>query len=260
VTSELKLFGELLHQVWSVHERPWNYTGEAGEIFQEIADTYPPFGRSEELEHFLPSAHRLVTDFAATRRFLYLAPCNGQPMFLPVLSLKCDFSLLEPKVHLLVGLFLRHDNEVKAIGLRLESPEGEGDGIHDYYHAQYISQFWPGLPLKGAPSWLPVKQPAMTLEADGPLGLLLSLLVSLYGLRDVSRLALGLPEGLRPYVEEFTPDHWLVQSIHGHFKYKTWKSHERFKAGVDARHTGCTISPIDSATYRAEDDRPRRVD
>ncbi len=179
---------------------------------------------------------------------------------MPVLSLNCDFSQAEPKVHLRVGLFLRHENEVRAIGLRLESPEGEGGGIHDYYHAQYITYFYDGAPLKGAPPWLPITQPAMTLEADGPVGLLLSLLMSLYGLRHVSNLALALTGDLRPYVEEFMPDHWLVQSRHGHFKYKTWKCSDLFKARAEARHRGCTVSEIDQATYRAEDGRDRRID
>ncbi len=261
MTSELKLFGDLLYQLWMSCERPWNYTnGEADEVYREIGDLYPSFQRREELEAFLPSAARPTSDFASTRRFLYLNPCNGQPTFVPVLSLKCDFSRPEPEVHLRVGLFLRYENEVRAIGLRLESPEGEGGGIHDYYHAQYITHFYDGAPLKGAPLWLPVAQPAMTLEADGPVGLLLSLLMSLYGLRQVSKLAIALTGDLRLYVKEFTPDHWLVQSGHGHFKYKTWKSSDRFKVRAEARHRGSTVSAIDSATYRAEDGRARLSD
>ena len=261
MTSELKLFSDLLYQLWMSHEKPWSYSNkEANEIYQEIGHLYPSFQRREDLEAFLPSVGRPASDFASNRKFLYLDPCDGQPTFVPVLSLKCDFSPPEPKVHLGVGLFLRHENQVRAIGLRLESPEGEAAGIHDYYHAQYITHFYDGVPLKGVPPWLPVTQPAMTLEADGPVGLLLSLLRSLYGLQGVSKLALALTGDLRLYVEEFTPDHWLVQSGHGHFKYKTWKSPDRFRIMAEARHAGCTVSRIDAATYRADDGRDRRFD
>lgn len=261
MTTEIKLFRNLLYQLWMTHEKPWEYrNGEANAIYREIADRYPPFGRGEEVEAFLPSAERPTIDFASTKKFLYLDPCDGQPTFVPVLSLKCDFSLAEPKVHLRIGLFMRHENEVKAIGMRLESPEGQGEGIHDYYHAQYITYFYDGAPLKGAPPWLPVTQPAMTLKADGPVGLLLSLLISLYGLQKVSGLARALTGDLPLYLREFTPDHWLVQSTQGHFKYKTWKSSDRFRDRAEARHPGCTISPIEPATYRAEDGRDRHID
>jgi len=261
VTSELKLFGDLLVQLWMSHQRPWNYrSAEANEIYRDIGDLYPSFVRREDLEAFLPTANNLVSDFAAGRKFLYLDPCQGQPTFVPVVSLRCDFSLLEPEVRFRIGLFMRHDNEVKSIGLRFESPEGDGDGIHDYYHAQYITSFYSGAPLKGAPPWLPTSQPAMTLEADGPIGLMLSLLMSLYGLKHLAQLALALTGDLSLYVNDFAPHYWLVQSTQDHFKYKTWKSPDRFKTRAEARHRGCTIASIDAATFRAEDGRARHFD
>src|SRR6266853_1717555 len=173
VTSELKLFGDLLFQLWVSHEKPWAYSnGEATEIYRQIGDLYRSFERREELEAFIPSHSQPISNFASTKRFLYLNPCEGQPTFVPVLSLKCDFDRPQPEIRLRVGLFLRDQGEIRAIGLRFESPEGEDEGIHHYYHAQYITYFYDGAPLKGAPPWLPITQPAMALEADGPVGLL----------------------------------------------------------------------------------------
>ena len=261
MTSELKLFGDLLFQLWVSHEKPWAYSnGEATEIYRQIGDLYRSFERREELEAFIPSHSQPISNFASTKRFLYLNPCEGQPTFVPVLSLKCDFDRPQPEIRLRVGLFLRDQGEIRAIGLRFESPEGEDEGIHHYYHAQYITYFYDGAPLKGAPPWLPITQPAMALEADGPVGLLLSLLVSLYGVDHVGRLAVALTGDLRTYVQEFTPDHWLVNAGAGQLKYRTWKSSDRFRARTQVRHVGGAITSIDADTYRADDGRARHVD
>jgi len=261
VTSELKLFGDLLFQLWVSHEKPWAYAnGDASVIYQQIGDLYRSFERREELEAFIPSHAKPSSNFASTKRFLYLNPCEGRPTFVPVLSLKCDFDRQEPEVRLRVGLFLRDVDQIRAIGLRFESPEGDDEGIHHYYHAQYITSFYEGAPLKGAPAWLPVTQPAMTLEADGPVGLLLSLLVSLYGVDHVWRLALALTGDLHTYVKEFTPDHWLVQAGPDQLKYRTWKSSDRFKLRAVGRHAGGAVTSIGPDIYRADDGRPRHVD
>ncbi len=263
MTSELKLFGDLLFLLWAAHERPWAYkNGEAREIYQQISDLYPPFGRREELRAFLPSHDRPATDFALTKKFLYLNPPEGQPTFVPVLSLRCDFTSLLPEIRLRVGLFLREHGEVKSVGLRFESPEGEpeGEGVHHYYHAQFISSFYAGAPLKGVMSWLPVTQPALTLNADGPVGLLLSLLVSLYGLDHLASVVVAFTGDLRTYAAEFMPDYWLVRVGGNDLKYKTWKSADRFNTRIRERHRGGNIELSDAATYQTDDGHERRID
>lgn len=261
MTSELGLFRALLYQLWKSHPRPWDWReGVASEVYRTISHVYPSFARPEELEEFLPSDGKL-TDFALTKRFLYLEPCDGRPTFVPVLSVRCDSTLIQPEIRLQVGLFLRHGDDLRSIGLRFESPEGDAPGVHDYYHGQFITYFRNGPPLEGAPPWLPITQPALTLNSDGPVGLLLSLLVSLYGLDHVGRKILpALPGEIATYAKEFLPDHWLVHTRSGPLKYRTWKSADRFKARMEARHAGCTISPIESATYQTDDGRARHVD
>lgn len=262
MTSELKLFGELLTQLWMSHRRPWDYRdGEAAAIYREIADLYPCFGRREELEAFVPSHRRLSTDFKSSRRFLYLDPCYGQPTCVPVLSVRTDFTQAPPEVRLRVGLFVRHEDRVRSIGLRFESPESGDEGIHHYYHGQFITRFYDGAPLKGVPDWLPVTQPAITLEADGPVGLLLSLLVSLYGSAHVGQVIVpALTGDLASYASAFSPEYWSVRTARGQLKYKTWKSRDGFRARMAEQHPGCGMSISDLASYRAEDGEERRVD
>jgi hypothetical protein len=74
-----------------------------------------------------------------------------------------------------------HDNDLAAIGCRFEPPEGPG--IHNYYHAQIFRAFHPGgKELPCCPTWLPESWPAFHLKADDPVTLLVSMVISLYGL------------------------------------------------------------------------------
>jgi hypothetical protein len=80
------------------------------------------------------------------------------------------------------------DGPPAAIGLRFEMPEG-ADGLHSYFHTQLCRHFRGETALfPGCPEWLPDQHPAIPVDADGPLSLLIALLKSLYGntlLRDL---------------------------------------------------------------------------
>ena len=120
------------------------------------------------------------------KAFIYLRPVRQMTNWIvPVLTLSFDFEADLHYMRLRLMLFTKDQrkNALQAIGFRFESPESEGDGLHNYYHAQIISLFDKdnALTAPPCPEWLPVTQPAFALDATSPLGLLVCMLVSLYG-------------------------------------------------------------------------------
>lgn len=90
----------------------------------------------------------------------------------------------------IVGIGLRFDvPHTPAMTGAVESlaPEMEGEGAHDYFHAQCIVGFDRGDdPFEGIPHWLPVTQPAIPLpKSDSGTQLLLCVVLSLYGYRSL---------------------------------------------------------------------------
>jgi hypothetical protein len=265
LNPELGLFRDLLKLLFRFSKGgPGRYGDPAAkEIFRVIGATYPPFGRVEEVQDFIPSQEKPITDFKDTGRFLYLKPGEGPPLFIPVVSLFTNFTRSIPEVRLRVGIFLLEGTEIRSIGLRFESPEGEGP--HNYYHAQFIKDFNAPVPVEKRLNWLPVTHPPIALDARGPVTLLLSLVVSLYGLEDAGKLAVANPR-LGGYLKamrctEFTPSYWLVQSGGVGHKYKTWSASDRFRTAMRVRHgRHAQLSSSDRQTFETEDGRSRNAD
>ncbi len=208
---ELGLFRQLLKWLWEKNESVIRRLSEdtnknkASEIYSRIITTSPKIENDRALEVMLPNKERLVVDFEDVGRFLYLEPIPKGDVALPVLSWECDFSRKPiPEIRLHLGLFLLDkEKNLQVIGYRFETPEGEGR--HNYYHAQLIKNFHNGGSCWCAKcrDWLPETQPAFVLDARNPVTLLVCILISVYGLNYVSQNleTANFWNELKPYVE-----------------------------------------------------------
>src|SRR3712207_3358552 len=112
--EDLNLFRDLVLAIWDNHRKPWLYSrGLANDIYREINSTFPSFNDRNALEMALPTEDRVAMAFPS-RQFLYLEPptSHGQ-VLLPVLSMKCDFGRSVPEVRLRLGIFVKHDGDIK---------------------------------------------------------------------------------------------------------------------------------------------------
>ena len=112
--------------------------------------------------------------------FIWLEPTSTTPAAIPVLAFEYSFDARK-KVCLRVGIFVPGDDQypVGAIGYRLETPEGGRS--HNFHHAQHIIDFGPETRPLPCPRWIPTSQPALPISARDAVGLLVGLLVALYG-------------------------------------------------------------------------------
>jgi hypothetical protein len=117
----------------------------------------------------------------------------------------------KPEIRLRIGLFLldkletKKELQIKSFGFRFETPEGEG--THNFYHAQPIRHFKKGqLELLNCPAWLPTAEPTLPLCATNPVELSICLLVSLYGWRFYKRLV----------GDGFTIENWNLETAEPH--------------------------------------------
>jgi hypothetical protein len=193
---------------------------------------YRPFFDSSVLEKHLPSDDRLATDFADAGMFLYLRPTEKGAFTVPALSLKADFRLSLPEVRIRLVLFLLDDQgDLRSLGYRFETPEGPGDGRHDYYHVQPIRSVFkdrPGFQLS-CPLWFPDTHPTWPIDANDPITLCLSSLFSLYGLSFRDDLSTSPIHGiLKKYLDRThcltlpPPTFWQVGSKRSTLHFKTW--------------------------------------
>lgn len=189
---------------------------KALDIFELLFPTYRPVG--DNLEAKL-AENEPTLDLLEEGNFIYLTPVEKQGWMVPVLSIMYNFSGSKPVVRLRLALFLLDENDtLKAIGYRFETPESNVEvgekspvvGDHDYYHAQLINGFdkttqrWQ-LPCE---LWLPTSWPAFPLDAEDPVGLIVCLLVSLYGLNYISATLGTTPfkNELKSHIKKMTLD------------------------------------------------------
>jgi hypothetical protein len=264
--KELSLFRQLVLWLFNTNEKPWEYSdAEAREIFDQIGDAYTAFADSRQLEQCLPAKNRLVTNFRDLNRFLYLQPLGGARRVVPIMTMFCNLVGERPEVRIRLGLFLQEGTESKrmrALGLRFETPEG--DGRHNYFHAQFITEFSAGSPVHASPHWLPTREPAFLLDADSPLQLMICLLISLNGLGFLDELEQCLGGELAAYTKQihakkFAPSFWRVLLTTGalHY-YRSWVDPKEFRARMTKKHPGCRSTPILRSSFMAQPENARR--
>ncbi len=136
--------------------------------------------------------------------FIFMKPSQTRAWAVPVLSV--EYELRRPlKVGLRLGVFLNGDDRyrIAATGYRLESPEASP--THGYHHVQHIVEFGNDRHPIPCPRWLPQTQPAFPIEARTPAGLVIALLVSIYGAdsEEVREALTGSNRTmLRPHLQE----------------------------------------------------------
>jgi len=154
-------------------------------LHERLATTFPVV-YSADLDRLFPSTMPGCIDMTGSNQFLHLRPSVKEARFLPVLSIRCNFAQDPVECRLRIALFTVVENVSEgvpfaAIGFRIELAESDGIGWHNYSHLQLIDKFGnhqlPGI------RQVPTTQPAFPLDADlaSPAGLMLCLLLSLYG-------------------------------------------------------------------------------
>jgi hypothetical protein len=269
--QELRLFRDLILAIWDNYRKPWFYPrGQARDIYLDINTAFPSFTDRRELERALPSEGRVKTDFPASL-FLYLEPVHRGQVMVPVLTIKSDFGRTIPELRLRLGLFLRYNRDIKAIGYRFEAPEGPG--IHHYYHMQMIHGFSPSVifPPNDCHIWIPDTTPTFPLDVDGSVSLMLSLLISLYGVRDTIALVRNASTGaqLAEYIERMNC--YAVPTIEWFWEvtfagppvrrifYKSPREPREFREHFASSYPGCQIRGITEGFYVSQSKSKRRV-
>lgn len=174
------------------HEQEAQALGsKARVIYERVVTQYPAFA-ALELESLI-KVDPLVINFLDRGKFLVLTPPDNEEPMVPVITIRCDFTTMMPEFRVRLALFRIGDGgNLQAVGYRFETPEG--DGSHDYYHAQFIKELEKGRPrcTLPCPDFFPTTQPAVALDAHDPLTLLICVMVSLYGSDYVRRELRGV--------------------------------------------------------------------
>jgi hypothetical protein len=136
MTSDQELIRQILLWISARYRHAMsNLSGNPLKIHDQIASTYNIF-QDVEIERLFTESD--VYDSLVDHKFLMMETIDlGSPM-IPVFSFSYNFHRSIPEFNIRLALFLFEKSEkareLRAIGYRFESPEGEG--LHHYYHAQ----------------------------------------------------------------------------------------------------------------------------
>ena len=161
--------------------------GELGVLHGKINDKYQ--GLSPLLPHQLIGILRDSSgvEMKEHKLVLYLDPIEKERI-LPLITIQSDHDWVHFRVYALLAK-LNDAANLKSLAIRFETDEGDyketgPKGAHDFCHAQLCNTISESIPVY-APEWLPDSQPSFPLDADDQVTLVLCMLVSLYGSREV---------------------------------------------------------------------------
>ena len=167
--------------------------------YELILQQAPAFVPADEarLEGYL-RARPTAGDTSHTGGLIFL-PAPSHCRRLAVVNVSYDFTCGNPILSLQLGFFVvgaSTDPCLRAFGYRIETPErgpGPGPHNHDYHHAQPIAEIRAAAGgvrrLPQRPGWLPQDGPTFPLDAEDYVGLVVSLLMVVYGHREARTLA-----------------------------------------------------------------------
>jgi hypothetical protein len=269
--KELNLFRQLVVVLFERHSKAYDDPpANVRAILGHISNKYTRFADSTALENVLPSDDHPSSDFKEVMQFLYLRPILSGTPTVPVVSLKADFTRSFPEVRIRLALFLLNTKgEIRSQGYRYETPEGPGNGRHDYYHVQPIRVLYrdrPGFQLP-TPSWFLDSHPAWPVDAQNPVCLLLSLLISLYGLEFRNELlAYPMASMLKGHINRThcltlpPASFWKVECGRQEFHYATRHERQAFEKFCASAHAPrYTKTPITAAQYSAVPERRQLI-
>jgi len=166
---------------------------------QSILKLFMPFSDTHWLGKRLPSEKRPTGRLMQGSNLLFFDFIDKENA-LPIVDMRWDLTASSAQPELRFRFFLLNwegsQDRPRVVGFRIESPEGPG--AHNYSHAQMITEFEKDEDhirrLTGGGNlehWMPQKQPAVPIPArqgaEGMGDLLAVLLVSLYGLNNLTR-------------------------------------------------------------------------
>jgi len=204
--KERNLLGMLL--LWMIDQensKQNRYSPDLGRLANRLNGNFPRTSEGYIKKELVQSESGSMF---ADGQFVHLEAIDKDGWMLPILSIKWDFSASPAEFRIRIALFMLNrtgaDQWTQAIAFRVEASEG-ADSRHCYPHAQLIRKWDVGgtrFPIP-APQGLPESFPAWPLDAAGasPMGLLVSVLVTLYGKRFIDGLT-GAPfrGQLTPYL------------------------------------------------------------
>jgi hypothetical protein len=259
IDQDLGAFRDLSLWLFNGHQKPWEWKGEAYAIYEEISRAYYSIANSEELERFLPNEEEVRSEFQP-RKYLYLNPVEGLAL-VPILTISSDFGRSIPELRMRLGLFSLHDGKPRWFGYRFESPEGPGK--HHYYHVQPITDLRSAASFLEAEGPLSTKCPTFPLDADNPVKLLLSLLISLYGLSCIPQIKRQV-HGIDRYLDEMhfgkLPEwKWYRKVImpNGKVAFHDTSDLDAFDEQMKAKYRKCEVTGVTKGRYH-QSIRPRK--
>jgi len=190
--KEIRLFRRVVKAVYDSESQAESGANTYTQLIARVAGLYPRLA-DRELERRLRNE---TGNLSATNSYLHLEPISKGPALVPVMDMKWDFTGEAPLMQLRLMLFLSHDDRIRSIGFRFESPDANG-AMHNYPHVQLISRLEvmskrsasdAGMSAANDIPWLPESQPALPLPTSTPVGLLLCALLSLYGPNYLKRM------------------------------------------------------------------------
>ncbi len=117
-------------------------------------------------------------------------PIDKSKTWRPVLWMKIDLTRATP-TNLQIVLVNVKDRDA-ALAFRFETPSEAGPkgepGLHHFHHMQLTKTLRPFGEVHGVPGWIPESFPTFPLDAGTPFGLVLSMLLALYGFGFEERL------------------------------------------------------------------------
>lgn len=130
---------------------------------------------------------------------LLMPPLDLDKSFVPMLSLECDFGRSPPVMRLCVGMFSFNDRKPTVFAFRFETAHFNTN--HDFCHGQFTREFERNSPSSGKstkesrrvfaslPGWTPKHIPCVLIPARNPISLIISMLVSFYGVTIKSKMS-----------------------------------------------------------------------
>ena len=175
---------DILSKFLSEHSK---LKGDLGVLHEKINDKYQ--GLSPLLPQQLIGILRKPSgvDMKEHKLVLYLEPIEKERI-LPLITIQSDHDWVHFRVYALLAK-LNDAANLKSLAIRFETDEGGykkngPKGAHDFCHAQLCNTISESIPVY-APEWLPDSQPSFPLDANDQVSLVLCMLVSLYGSREV---------------------------------------------------------------------------
>ncbi len=185
LADELKLFKQITLAVCGDYHKGRNVKDQSRRIVDQSARTYPPLDKNSVNTLLIAGRKSFDSLVEGPAHFIYLKPIMDHSWLVPIMAFKYCHHVEDDTVEASISLALMMEfgTRLKAIGYRYET----GKRKHDYCHVQHIRKFDTSRTIP-TEEWIPERSPAIPVDAGGPVGLLICVLGSLYGLEYVTQL------------------------------------------------------------------------